>query len=97
MDGKSSQEYPVNAGVPQGSILDPTLFLLYTDDLPNAVICNISIYADDTTVNTSFRFTLIFQLPIVGLSVEYIEISTNVIRSELAGHIKIQLAGYIEH
>ena len=80
VNGQSSQEYPVNAGVPQGSILDPTLFLLYTDDLPNDVICNISIYADDTTVNTSLRFTLIFQLPIVGLSVEYIEIWTNIVR-----------------
>ena len=50
LDGKSSQEYPVNAGVSQGSIRGPTLFLLYINDLPDDVICNIAIYADDTTL-----------------------------------------------
>ena len=49
LDAKSSQ-YPINAGVPHGSILGPTLFLLYINDLSDDVICNISICADDTTL-----------------------------------------------
>ena len=47
---KSSQEYPVNAGVPQVSILGHTLFVLSMNNLPDGAICNIAIYADDTTL-----------------------------------------------
>ena len=49
-DENSSQEYPVNSGVPQGPILIRTLFLLYNNDLSDDVICNIAIFADDTTL-----------------------------------------------
>ena len=51
LDGKSSQKCPVNGGVPRESILGPTLFLLYVNDLRDDVICNIDIYTNDTTLS----------------------------------------------
>ena len=51
MDGEYSQEYPVSVGVPQDSIRGPTIFLLYTSDLPDDVFCNIAIYADYITLS----------------------------------------------
>ena len=50
LDGNSSQKYPVNAGVCQGSILGLTLFLLHIDDLPDDIFCDIAIFADNTTL-----------------------------------------------
>ena len=49
LDGKSSQEYPVNAGIPEGFILGLIFFLLYINEVPDGVTCNIGIYTDDTT------------------------------------------------
>ena len=46
--------YKYLTGVPQGSIFGPTLLLLYIDNLPDDVICNIAIYADDTTLCSEF-------------------------------------------
>ena len=50
LDGNFSQEYPVNAGVLKGHFLGPVLFLLYMNDLPDDVVCNIAIDADNTTL-----------------------------------------------
>ena len=56
---KSSQEYPINVGVPENFILGPTPLLLYINDLPGDVICNIAIYADDPTLYSKCDLHLI--------------------------------------
>ena len=54
LDGKSSHKYPVNARVPQGSVLGPTPFVIYINGVPDDIICNIAIYADDTILYSKY-------------------------------------------
>ena len=52
INGKESSKMQVRCGAPQGSVLDPTLFALFTNDLPVRLLyLEIRfLYADDTTV-----------------------------------------------
>ena len=54
LDGHFSDWTRIEAGVPQGSILGPILFLIYINDFIEIVDSNINIFADDTFI---FRIT----------------------------------------
>ena len=52
LNGQTSSWRPFLAGVPQGSILGPLLLLVYINDLPNGLIPNAKLFADDTSLFT---------------------------------------------
>ena len=48
VDGKSSTHIDVESGVPQESVLGPSLFLLYINDMPEGIKSTVRLFADDS-------------------------------------------------
>ena len=48
-----SNSYSIPYGVPQGAILSPTLYNIFTSDVPTSSFCKTATFADDTAIYAS--------------------------------------------
>ena len=55
LNGQYSSRAGVKAGVPQGSVLGPLLFLIYINDLPNGLNASVKLFADDISLFSVFH------------------------------------------
>ena len=57
LNGASSKWQIPKSGIPQGTVLGPVLFLIFTNDLPQSTRNQCSIFADDTSLHTAGKST----------------------------------------
>ena len=75
IDGCHSTKRSVKLSVPQGSILGPILFLVFINDLPEALQqCVADIYADDTTISHSAHYQVAPNAVSEGLQEDVVEV-----------------------
>ena len=55
LNGKISSWRPILASVPENSVLEPLLFLVYNNDLPNGLKTNAELFADDSSLFTTVK------------------------------------------
>ena len=53
LNGVTSAWKGICAGVPQGCVFGPLLFLIYINDLPNRIVSNTKLFADDVSIFSS--------------------------------------------
>ena len=103
INGVLSQKEPITLGVPQGTVLGPLLYLIYTHDLPNATILKALLFADDTSLIASgktdieLHTTLQHEMDILSEWFVHNKLTLNISKSKLmnfynadAGNISVR-------